>query len=114
MLVVVHLGEAVRAVPADATAYAMRAPRFVVNVMANWHDAGEDETHVAWARYAWDRICPHSTRVAYLNFLGAEEHAQASLVRAAFGQNYDRLVHVKRRYDPDNLFRLNHNITPAP
>ena len=46
----------------------------------------------------------------YVNFLTADE---GDRVRAAYGPNYDRLAQVKRRYDPDNLFRMNQNITPA-
>ncbi len=110
MVFVQHLGGAVRRVGPDETAFAVRDAAFVMNFMGNWRDARETPRHVAWVREAWNRILPHSTGAVYLNFLGQEERDADTLVRSAFGSNYDRLIEIKAKYDPTNLFRLNHNI----
>lgn len=84
-----------------------------MNFMGNWGDARETPRHVAWVREAWDRTVPCSTGAAYLNYLGREEQDAEALVRSTFGSNYHRLAEIKARYDPTNLFRLNHNIGPG-
>ena len=61
-----------------------------------------------WIRDAWQRIRPFSTGGNYINFQTADE--DEARIRATYGANFDRLVEVKKRYDPDNLFRLNRNI----
>ena len=59
-----------------------------------------------------DKLQPYSDGSVYLNFVGAEDREADALTRAALGANYSRLVEVKRKYDPDNMFRLNQNIRP--
>ena len=113
MVFIQHLGGAVRRVPSDATAISVRDAGFVLNFMGDWRDRSENAVHVAWVREAWNSLLPHSTRSVYLNYAGHEERGAESLVRSAFGTNYDRLVSVKTKYDPTNLFRLNQNIRPA-
>jgi len=113
MIFVQHLGGGVRRVRPDETAFATRNAAFVMNFMGNWGDARETPRHVAWVREAWDRLAPHSTGAVYLNFLGPEERDAEPLLHSTFGANYDRLAEVKARYDPTNLFRLNHNIRPG-
>ena len=110
MVFVQHLGGAVRRVRPDETAFASRDAAFVMNFMGNWRDAHETPRHVAWVRQAWKRLSPHSTGAVYMNYLGHEERDANSLARATFGANYDRLVQIKAKYDPTNLFRLNHSI----
>ncbi|MGH9856012.1 MAG: FAD-binding oxidoreductase, partial [Blastocatellia bacterium] len=110
MVFVQHLGGAVRRVRPDQTAFAIRDAAFVMNFMGNWREASETPRHIAWVREAWDRLAPHSTGVVYLNYLGLEERDADTLARATFGSNYDRLVEIKAKYDPTNLFRLNNNI----
>jgi FAD/FMN-containing dehydrogenase len=109
MIFVQHLGNAVRRVRADETAFAVRDAAFVMNFMGNWGDARETPRHVEWVREAWNRLFPHSTGAVYLNYLGREERDADSLAQATFGANYDQLVQVKAKYDPTNLFRLNHS-----
>lgn len=104
------LGGAVARVPADATAYAHRSSRIMVNVAA-FYDGPEDRP----VREAWvddfAAALQQGDTGAYVNFLGDEG---GDRVRAAYpGGTWDRLVAVKRRYDPGNLFRLNQNIPPA-
>jgi len=70
----------------------------------------ETDENIAWVRETYDSVRPYSTGVPYLNFLGAESPDQ---VRAAYGDSYGRVVELKRKYDPKNLFRLNQNIRPG-
>jgi FAD/FMN-containing dehydrogenase len=108
-----HFAGAACRVRPDATAFATRDAPFVISCDANWHRADESAINIAWARTTWDRLFPHSTGATYLSFLGEEEHDADALVRAAYGPNYERLVAVKTKYDPTNMFRLNMNITPS-
>jgi FAD/FMN-containing dehydrogenase len=113
MVFVQHLGGAVRRVGPKETAFPTRDAPFVLNFMGDWRDPCETPQHVAWVREAWNRLAPHSTGAAYLNYLGIEERDAEMLVRSAFGSNFDRLVEIKTKYDPTNLFRLNQNIKPS-
>ena len=81
-----------------------------VSFMGTWRDPRESDTHIAWVRDAWERISPHAAGAVYLNYLGREEQAAENFVQAAFGPNYARLVEIKAKYDPTNVFRMNHNI----
>jgi FAD/FMN-containing dehydrogenase len=112
MLWVEHIGGAVHRVGREETAFAARDANFVMNFGGSWTDAAETPRHVAWVRDAWSRLAPHTTGTVYLNFLGREEKDAGALVRRAFGANYDRLVEVKTKFDPENLFRLNQNVPP--
>jgi hypothetical protein len=103
------LGGAMARVPADATAYAHRTNRIMVNI-ASFYEGPQDrprrEAWVADFAAALDQGDPS----AYVNFLADEGEAR---VRAAYpGATWDRLAAIKARYDPDNLFRLNQNIPP--
>jgi len=103
------LGGAMARVDAEATAFAHRDSRIMVNVAALYERAEEKATHESWvAEFA--AALKHGNKGAYVNFLGDEGEAG---VRAAYpGQTWDRLVAIKARYDPTNLFRLNQNIPP--
>jgi FAD/FMN-containing dehydrogenase len=108
---VFQLGGAVSRVAEDGTAYAHRDARHNVNINGVWtEEEGEPSRHVAWTREFFQALEPHSPGV-YVNFLGDEGEER---VRAAYGPGkYDRLLALKRRYDPDNFFRLNQNIKPS-
>jgi FAD/FMN-containing dehydrogenase len=106
-----NLGGAVSRVPAEDTAYRGRDAEFVLNVHGRWSDPAKDAECIAWARGLFDAAAPFSTGGAYVNFLTEDE---AGRVRQAYGANYERLVEIKRRYDPANLFRANQNIAPDP
>jgi FAD/FMN-containing dehydrogenase len=104
------LGGAVARVPADATAFAHRNSRIMVNVAALYQHAAERPAHDAWVKGLAGELLQDDDG-AYVGFLAAEGEER---VRAAYpGPTWDRLRQVKRRYDPDNLFRLNQNIPPA-
>jgi FAD/FMN-containing dehydrogenase len=104
-----QLGGAVSRVPGDATAYTHRDAEYVLNVHGRWQDPAKDAECVAWARALYQAATPYATGGVYVNFLTQEE---GDRVRAAYGRNYDRLVKLKGRYDPRNLFRTNQNIRP--
>jgi FAD/FMN-containing dehydrogenase len=104
------LGGALARVSSDATAFAHRDRGLFVNIAAMYMDPGEQETHDAWVAGIADSLGKDDAG-GYVGFLGEENE---ETVRAAYpGSTWDRLRELKRRYDPDNLFRLNHNIPPA-
>jgi FAD/FMN-containing dehydrogenase len=105
------LGGAMARVPAEATAFGHRSKPIIVSAINVWDDDSETQTerHLAWTEEFWQVIAPR-TDGAYVNFLGDEGDER---VRAAYPEaTYVRLAEVKRRYDPDNLFRVNANIRP--
>ena len=102
-------GEAARVDP-TATAYPHREPGHNLLLISQWTDPADSDAGIAWARTTFDALAPHMADRAYTNYLPADDHDR---VRQAFGVNYDRLVELKRRYDPNNLFHLNQNIDPA-
>jgi FAD/FMN-containing dehydrogenase len=104
------LGGAMARVPSEATAFPHRQRRLMVNVAAVYGSPEEDSLHRAWADDAAAAL-RRGVDAAYVNFLGDEG---AERVEAAYpGATWTRLAEVKRRYDPDNVFRLNQNVPPA-
>jgi FAD/FMN-containing dehydrogenase len=106
-----QLGGALARVGARDTAFGDRSAAFLIGIESNWEDAADDEVAVNWGREVFGALEPYATAAEYLNFPGTYENHER-MVRATFGPNLDRLVAAKRRYDPDNLFRLNSNIRP--
>src|SRR5688500_14112125 len=104
------LGGAVARVPEDATAFPNRKAQHNLNILAAWEMNDPDpEHHIAWVRQTWEAMQPFASG-AYVNFMSDEP---ADRLRAVYGADkYDRLVALKRRYDPDNVFRHNQNILP--
>jgi len=107
---VAALGGATTRPSTDATAYAHRATRFVMNVHGRWEGPIDDERCIRWARDFFAASAPYASDGVYVNFMTADE---GDRVRAAYGSNYDRLVKAKRKYDPANLFHVNQNIQPV-
>ncbi|TMA10812.1 MAG: FAD-binding oxidoreductase [Deltaproteobacteria bacterium] len=105
-----QLGGAVSRVPLEATAYTHRDAQFVLNVHGRWEDPAKDAKCIGWARELFRAAAPFATGGVYVNFLTQDEPDR---VRAAYGANYDRLVGLKKKYDPENLFRVNQNIRPS-
>jgi FAD/FMN-containing dehydrogenase len=105
-----QLGEGVTKVPKEATAYTHRDAAFVMNVHGRWDNPANDAKCISWARELFQAAAPFATGGAYVNFMTEEEQDR---VRSAYGSNYDRLVKLKNKYDPKNIFRLNQNIQPA-
>jgi FAD/FMN-containing dehydrogenase len=110
-----HLGGAVARVADDATAFPNRSARFWLNAYATWRDPADDERAIAWARGLHAALAPFAAAGEYVNFLGADPTADpgASALAAYGPAKLARLRAAKRRYDPDNVFRRNHNILPA-
>lgn len=97
-------------VPVDATAYVGRDARFVMNVHGRWDSAADDEKCRQWARNFFRASAPFASSGAYVNFMMEDEGER---VAAAYGPNYRRLVNIKEKYDPENVFHRNQNIKPA-
>jgi len=74
-------------------------------------DPANNDKMIKWSREYWDALQPHSAGGAYVNFMFHDEGQER--VKATYGGNYDRLVKIKTKYDPGNLFRVNQNIKPA-
>jgi len=104
------LGGETSRIAVDATAYAQRDAQFVLNVHARWESATDDQRCIAWAREFFDASAPYATGGVYINFMTEEE---GDRVAAAYGAGYQRLIQLKEKYDPGNLFRLNQNIKPV-
>ena len=98
-------------VPPDATAFSIRRTGWDVNVISQWIDPAESETHIEWTRKSWSRVEENTFGGAYVNHISVDD--QPEKVRASYGSNYDRLATIKAKYDPGNMFRLNPNIRPA-
>lgn len=101
------LAGAANEVPSSATAYSARDAKFVINVHGRWERAAQDDECIAWARAFFKAAAPYASSGAYVNFMTADEGER---VAAAYGANYTRLLEIKRRYDPENIFHLNQNI----
>jgi len=100
---------AVSRVDPAGTAFAHRRHPFNFLVLSSWSEPSEAERNIAWTRECWDAMRPFMATGAYVNYLEDEADPHA---RDAYGANYDRLLKLKNKYDPDNLFRINHNIKP--
>ena len=101
-------GVAARIAP-DATAFSARGISYMPFILAEW-EKGPEEPHVEWARNTLASLQPMAVDSAYVNFLGMEEGQNR--VASAYAGNYPRLLDLKRRYDPENVFRMNANIRP--
>jgi FAD/FMN-containing dehydrogenase len=106
-----HVGGALNEHDGDDGAVGNRDARFACGVIGMW-EPGEPNADAfrQWIRDGWARVRPFSTGRTYINFQGVDEGEER--IRAAYGANFDRLVEVKSKYDPDNLFRANRNIRP--
>lgn len=104
-----HAGGAIGRVDSDATAFAHRHVRHDSLALMDWPIDVDPTAHIAWLKEYWATIEPH-TRGAYANDIG---DVPQDKVQRNYGGNYDRLLALKNRYDPDNLFRLNANIAPS-
>jgi hypothetical protein len=101
-------GGAIKRVSPTATAFAQRAIQFNSFVFAKWEDPAMSDSVGQWARSAWKNVEPH-TRGFYVN----EFNEDSGRMKATYGVNYDRMVALKTKFDPANLFRLNANVPPA-
>jgi FAD/FMN-containing dehydrogenase len=105
-----HMGGAIRRLSNSDTAFNQRDADYNFVAWACWEDPAENDKHIAWARGLSQAMEPFKTGGVYLNYLGEEG---ADRVKAAYGDTYNRLAALKKKYDPTNFFRLNQNIKPA-
>ena len=110
--VIFHVGGALNERADDDGAVGNRDARFISGFSGVWKpDDPTGDEHTAWVRESWETIRPFSTGGNYVNFQLAEDGDDRTA--DAYGDNYERLRRVKAAYDPDNLFRVNRNISPA-
>jgi FAD/FMN-containing dehydrogenase len=106
-----HFHGAVTRVGATDTAFPHRSQGYNLLIAAQWPDPSQTAESIAWARSTYDAMRPFMAEGRYVNYLGDDEGAAPG--PAAYGPNYPRLRDVKKKYDPDNVFRLNQNIMPG-
>jgi FAD/FMN-containing dehydrogenase len=105
-----HVHGAPTRVDRDATAFGMRDDQWDYDVISQWTDPAEAAGHIQWTREFWTAVEPFASGDVYVNHLDAEE---ATRIRTAYSHGYERLVALKNKYDPTNLFRMNQNIKPS-
>jgi FAD/FMN-containing dehydrogenase len=105
-----HFHGAVTRIGVTETAVPHRDEGWNLLLPGVWMDPADNDANITWGRETFAAMRPHFGTGRWLNYLGDDQADDA--IRAAYGPNYDRLVEVKRRYDPDNVFHLNHNIVP--
>jgi FAD/FMN-containing dehydrogenase len=105
-----HFHGAVTRVGVTETAVPHRDEGWNLLIPSVWTDPADTEANITWSRETFAAMRPHFGTGRWLNYLGDDQAGDA--IRAAYGPNYDRLVEVKRKYDPENVFHLNHNIAP--
>ncbi|EJH2588485.1 FAD-binding oxidoreductase [Vibrio parahaemolyticus] len=93
----------------ESMAYSSRDANYVLNVHGRWDSAEDDQACIAWARDFFAKTKPYASGGAYINFLTQDE---AERTESAYGPTYARLQEVKKKFDPNNLFRMNQNIKP--
>ncbi len=109
-----HMVGAYGRVAEDETSFPNRSAEYWLNIYGFWADASEDAAQVAWVKGFSDAMSPYAMVGQYVNFLGHDESDPQQKALAAYGPaKLERLRALKREYDPENLFRINHNILPA-
>lgn len=103
------VGRAAGRVAADATPYGGRSTEYGFHILAGWIDPADDEAVLGWAQEFHDAMAAHATGGVYVNLIADDESAR---IPSAYGANYERLVALKREWDPGNLFSNNYNIPP--
>ncbi|MCZ6722266.1 MAG: FAD-binding oxidoreductase [Proteobacteria bacterium] len=114
-VIVEYTAGAAGRVPVDATAFPHRETRYNILILGTWPDAADNERNIGWVRGLWQALQPFSSGGVYVNYLAEAADEGAERIQAAYGpRTYGRLVALKNKYDPTNLFRLNQNIKPTP
>jgi FAD/FMN-containing dehydrogenase len=106
-----HRADCRRAEPRRAKCDGLWSSGREIRAERSWamDEAKDDQKCIAWVRDFFRASAPYASAGAYVNFMTAEE---GDRVAAAYGPSYERLVELKRRYDPENIFHLNQNIKP--
>ena len=107
------LGGELARIPDESAVFDHRQSPYNLLVIGAWEDPTDDEMNRAWARDTWHAMRPFASDRVYVNYLGTEADEGESRVEAAYGPGkFNKLVALKRRYDPTNFFRMNQNIRP--
>jgi len=112
-ILIEHFHGAVTRVPVSDTAFAMRHSGYNILIAGQWQDAADDQRCIGWVRATYAAIQPFVSPRRYANYIADDEMTEAASLAAVYGPNVTRLRQIKKRYDPDNVFRLNLNIPPA-
>jgi FAD/FMN-containing dehydrogenase len=110
MVGIFHVHGAATRVDPNETAFGLRDDQWDYDVISQWNDPAEAAGHIQWTREFWNAVEPFASGEVYVNHLDAEE---AGRITGAYSRNYQRLVALKNKYDPTNLFRMNQNIKPT-
>jgi FAD/FMN-containing dehydrogenase len=105
-----HIRGAVTRMDPAATAFAHRQDQWDSDIISQWLDPADDEKNISWTRSFWNEIKSFTNGV-YVNHIAGDD--EDSRIKDAYGLNYEKLKAIKKKYDPDNFFRLNNNIKPA-
>jgi hypothetical protein len=105
-----QLGGAVSRIGTDETAFSERNAPYSLIIASAWTDPAENDKNIQWTRRFWEAMRPYESQAVYVNYLDIDEQDR---IRAAYGETYERLVALKNKYDPTNLFRHNQNIQPT-
>jgi hypothetical protein len=107
-----QLGGAVSRVGEDETAFGDRSASYSLIITGEWAGPAETDRNVEWTRGFWEAMQPFTRDAVYVNYMDIRD--EADRIKAAYGaEKYERLVALKKKYDPRNLFRLNKNISPT-
>jgi len=107
------LGGALARIPGESAVFDHRASRYNYLIVGQWENAEEDEVNRQWARESWQAMDPYASEGVYVNYLGTESDEEGNRVKAAYGPGkFEKLLALKRKYDPTNLFCMNQNIRP--
>jgi len=110
-VIIEHFHGAVARVSVEATAVPHREDGYNLLIASVWTDPATTDENISWTRAAFESVQPSAPPRRYVNYLAGDDSGEDP-VRSAYGPNYDRLVELKAKYDPDNLFHLNFNIAP--
>ncbi len=110
-VILFQIGGALNRLGEEHTPVGNRSARYVLNIAGAWEQAGEDRANIEWAREAWNDMKGFSTGGTYINFLTEDDGPERT--KAALGKALRRLAEVKKTWDPENVFRTNHNIIPT-
>jgi hypothetical protein len=113
LVVTFQMGGAINRVAVTDTAYAERSAMWMSSMDGNWENPADNAKNIAWVRESFNQIAPYSTGTTFTNFTGQADESAVTLASTAYGANMARLRMIKAKYDPDNFFRINANISPA-
>ena len=112
-ILIFPMGGAIARVPSDATAFGDRSAPWAVWIASQWIDPAEDAIHREWTRRCSASLAPWTTGAVYVNAIGGDVTEARKLAAYGGPSKYERLRELKRTWDPENLFHLNHNVAPS-